>query len=289
MSLVNQAFPKITMQSLNHQIIELLDRNDFLHSTLLLGKIQDSGFVSSPYQDKVLEIAAEIWNLTARSKYDAVEKATGIARVLFDRVGVTGKTEGYKNLIDDPSRLYLHLALDGKETSPIILACLYLILAEQVGLECHCYALPTQYFIHVEDATGGFYVDPFDRGKFLTPEEFKKKVRKSLNKSRMVSASLYEKITRDQLIGRIAQQLKHVYILKGKALEALRAVEVLTAIYPGSPELTRDRGILYCEIEYFSKAVDDLRYYLKARPEAEDVREIKKLAKMLRGFKEIIN
>ena len=87
----------------------------------------------------------------------------------------------------------------------------------------------------------------------------------------------------------MVQRLKHIYVLKGKAFEALRAVEFLTALFPQSPELTRDRGILYCEVEYFSKAMADLRYYLKQRPNAEDVREIKQLTSMLKGYQEIMN
>ena len=40
---------------------------------------------------------------------------------------------------------------------------------------------------------------------------------------------------------------------------------MLTALYPGSPELTRDRGILYCEMEYFSKAIEELEKMLEKR------------------------
>ena len=104
-----------------------------------------------------------------------------------------------------------------------------------------------------------------------------------------MSTSLYEKVGPSQLVGRLVQQLKHVYILKSEALQALRAVELLTVLFPKSPELTRDRGILYCEMEYFSKAMEDLRSYLKDRPEADDVREIKKLTGMLKGYREIVN
>jgi regulator of sirC expression with transglutaminase-like and TPR domain len=91
------------------------------------------------------------------------------------------------------------------------------------------------------------------------------------------------------LVARLLQQLKHIYILKGNAVEALRAVEMLTVIFPESPELTRDRGVLYCEMEYFTQAMKDLKTYLKARPTADDVNEIKKLTSMLKGYREIVN
>ena len=136
---------------------------------------------------------------------------------------------------------------------------------------------------------GDFYVDPFEKGRFLNEEEFQRKFRTAMNRNRMLSTNLFEKVSAQQLVTRLVQQLKHVYILKSNAIEALRAVEMLTAIYPESPELTRDRGILYCEMEYFSKAMADLRFYLKKRPDADDVAEIKKLTKMLQGYREVMN
>jgi hypothetical protein len=42
-------------------------------------------------------------------------------------------------------------------------------------------------------------------------------------------------------------------------------------------------------MEYFSKAMDDLKSYLEQRPQAEDVHEIKKLTQMLKGYREIVN
>ena len=63
----------------------------------------------------------------------------------------------------------------------------------------------------------------------------------------------------------------------------------LSSLFPENPEFTRDRGILYCEMEYFSKAMDDLKHYLEVRPQAEDVHEIKKLTQMLKGYREILN
>jgi hypothetical protein len=42
-------------------------------------------------------------------------------------------------------------------------------------------------------------------------------------------------------------------------------------------------------MEYFTQAMKDLKSYLKARPTADDVNEIKKLTSMLKGYREIVN
>ena len=277
------------MQSIKSELLELLRRNDLLRSALVVGKVQDAGFLVDDHAEIVMELAARVWQKSVRAKNDPVYKAQCINKVLYEDFGLVGKSEKSKQVIDDPSRFYLHTVLEKKVGSPLALTILYSVLAEQVGLSHECLALPSYFLIRIKDTVADFYVDPFEGGKFLNEEEFQRKFRTAMQRNRMLSTNLYEKVNQQQLVTRLVQQLKHVYILKGNALEALRAVEMLTALYPKSPELTRDRGILYCEMEYFSRAIEDLRFYLKQRPNADDVSEIKKLTTMLRGYREVMN
>lgn len=276
------------MQSIKTELIELLRRNDLLRACLIVGQIQDAGFNLKPYQEKLLEMSARIWNLCG-GRHEPLLKCEKISQVLFQEYGMQGKSDRYKQVIDDPNRYYLHSVLQKKVSSPLALTVLYCILADQVGLQYECLSLPSYFLLKLDSDEGEYYLDPFDHGKILTGEDFQKKFRSAIQRNRMMSASLYEKVSPSQLVARLVQQLKHIYILKGSSVEALRAVELLTAIFPASPELTRDRGVLYCEMEYFSKAMDDLKFYLEQRPNAEDVAEIKKLTGMLRGYREVVN
>ncbi len=277
------------MQTTKTDLLDLLHRNDLLSAALMVGKVQNPDFDPQPYIDRILEVAARAWQRTNRFGADNILKAEAINYTLFKDFALQGKTDKYKQVIDDPNCYYLHMVVDKKKGCPLSMCVLYMIMARQLGLECECLALPSYYLIKVSDVATDFYVDPFDHGRFLKPEEFHRKFRVSLEKNRMMSTNLYEKITPFQAVARLVQQLKHVYILKGDALIALRAVELLSALFPQSPEITRDRGILYCEMEYFSKAIQDLKYYLAQRPNAEDFREIKKLTSMLKGYREIMN
>jgi regulator of sirC expression with transglutaminase-like and TPR domain len=277
------------MENIKSELVELLRRNDLLRAALLPGKVLDPNFDSNPYIDKVLELAAKVWHRSNPMRSDVILKAESINSVLYQDANFAGKSEKYKHVIDDPERYYLHRVLEKRAGSPLTMAILYCILGEQIGLNYECYALPSYYLIKVTDVATEFYIDPFDKGRFLKPEEFHRKFKVGMERNRMMSTNLFEKVTPQQLVARLVQQLKHVYILKGDALVALRAVEMLSALFPQSPEITRDRGILYCEMEYFSKAIDDLRFYLKERPQAEDFSEIKKLTSMLKGYREIMN
>jgi regulator of sirC expression with transglutaminase-like and TPR domain len=277
------------MQAIKTELLELLRRDDLMRASLMVGRVQDTTFCEEMYVDRLMELAARVWHKSVSAKHDPVFKAENINYILFKDFGLQGKSDKYKQIIDDPNRYYLHKVLEKKIGSPLAYTIIYSIFAEQMGLDFEILALPSYYLLKVKDEGTEFYIDPFDSGKFLSHEEFHKKFRSAMQKNRMISANLFEKVTYTQLVARLVQQLKHIYILKGKAVEALRSVELLTGIFPQSPELTRDRGILYCEMEYFSRAMDDLKFYLKKRPQAEDVVEIKKLTTMLKGYREIMN
>ena len=277
------------MQTAKAALLDCLRNGKLLEASLLVGQVQDSAF--SPSQPLgLLERSIETARIRCQGvKEDPLVTIEAINHVIFKVLGVEGKSEKYKQLIDDPNRYYLHLVLEKKVSSPLTLTVLYCIFAEGLGLSYECLALPSYYLIRVVSEGGDFYVDAFDNGKVLSQEEFQKKFRSALHKSRMLSANLFERVSSSQLVSRLVQQLKHIYILKSQAVEALRAVEILTSLFPTNPEFTRDRGILYCEMEYFSKAIDDLKQYLELRPNAEDVNEIKKLTQMLKGYREIVN
>jgi len=278
------------MENTKTELLELVRRKDLLGAALMLGRIHDARFDVEIYRDRVLELASRVWQRLGRGRqHDTMLKAEEVARVLFVEYGFAGKSDRSRHLIDDPFRHYLHTTLDRKTGSSLAMAVLYLVTAAKAGVEGECIALPSQYLVRIRTADGEFYVDAFDSGKILSREEFQRRIRTAMSRTRLSSTSVYEELTLLQIVARLVQQLKNAYVLKGSALEALRAVELLTALFPQSPELTRDRGILYCEIEYFSKAVQDLHYYLEQRPNATDVREIRKLTSMLKGYREIVN
>ena len=276
------------MEPIKSELLVLLRRHDLLRAALLAGSVHDANFDVEPYVERVLEIAARAWQRTGQHTDDPVRVVQAIAETLAVDVGLA-RGERAKHVLDDPERHYLHRLLDRRTGSPITVAILFACVAQQLKLSFRVVALPSQLLIRVDDVVRPFYADPFEDGKTYTEEDLQRKLRTAMQRGKLLSTSLYEVVGPKQLVGRLLTQLKQSYLMKGRALEALRTVELLTAIYPNSPELTRDRGILYCEIEYFSHAVRDLKTYLKARPNASDVQEVKKLTSMLKGCREILN
>src|ERR1019366_1660372 len=124
------------MQTIKTELLELLRRNDLLRASLIVGKVQDPNFKEEPYVERVLELAARIWHRSNRVRYDVIQKAESINHTLFKEFAIEGKSEKYKQVIDDPNRYYLHRVLEKRTGSPLSVAVLYLIMAEQIGLPC---------------------------------------------------------------------------------------------------------------------------------------------------------
>lgn len=255
----------------------------------LMGRVQDSNFNSKIYEELILEMSAQVWNIGGRSKKDCLHQLKAINQILFEEYGLKGRGHSGKKIIDDPSFYYLHEVLNLKKGSPLSFTVLYSLLMNQIGLKSEILSVGSHYFLRVKDVVGDVYVEPFDQGKLMSPAEFQHRFQGILKKNHVLSSQIFELLTADQLMIRFLQQLKNIYVLKGEALLALRVIDLLSALLPESPELARDRGILYCEMEYFSKAMEDLTFYLQKRPQAEDKGEIKKLTSMLRGYREIMN
>lgn len=277
------------MNSSKRELLAHLRRNDLLRAVLVPGIVADANFFLEMYAEKILELSAAVWQRVRATPNDPIVVAESINQVLFREYGILGKTARPKNRIDEPELHYVHALLERRYGSAIAITSLYAAIASQMNVPFTCVLLPTQFLLRFDDAVRPFYVEPYDDGKLLPEEEVQRRVRNVMARGKLLSSSLYEVAGPTQLVARILTQLKQAYLLKGRALEALRSIDLLTTIYPNSPELARDRGVLYCEMEYFSQAERDLRAYLKERPTADDVAEIKKLASMLKGCREIVN
>lgn len=275
------------MDNIKSELLQLLKNGQFFKAALRVSAIRDNAFLSEPYEARI-ELVQRLISEGRRPR-SVLAWIQRINRALFGDFGMAGGSARPRLIIDDPERYFLDRVIDNRSGSPLALTVIYWYLADSVGLACECLSLPSYYLLKLSDHRKEVYVDPFEGGRILTSEEFQKKFRSALLRHPAIVTNLFERITPTQLVVRLIQQLKQIYVLKGNPLFALRAVELLTALFPDSPEFARDRGILYCEIEYFSKAVTDLKYYLDHRPRADDMVEIKQLNRMLRGYREIVN
>ncbi len=93
------------------------------------------------------------------------ERLLGVLnRFLFGQLGFTGAEQH----TFDPDSGYLNRIIDRRSGNPIGLAALYLFLARRLRLPVAGIGLPGHFVCRHQDSRGELYIDPFDRGRFLT-------------------------------------------------------------------------------------------------------------------------
>ncbi len=87
----------------------------------------------------------------------------GLARYLHDEQGFSGNTEDYY----DVQNSYLHTVIETRKGIPISLSCIYLLLAERLGLPFYGVGMPSHFLVRYDDGHDVRLVDPFNRGRIL--------------------------------------------------------------------------------------------------------------------------
>jgi regulator of sirC expression with transglutaminase-like and TPR domain len=95
------------------------------------------------------------------------ERCKIINRVLFHEYGFRGNIEDYT----DPENSFLHRVLETRKGLPISLSILYLLIAERCGVRLEPVGLPGHFVVGCFRDEQVFFIDAFDRGRFLTAEE----------------------------------------------------------------------------------------------------------------------
>ena len=113
--------------------------------------------------DRIASRCRELMSATLPGR----EKCKIINRVLFHEYGFRGNVEDYT----DPENSFLNRVLETRKGLPISLSILYLLIAERCGVRLEPVGLPGHFVVGCFRDTQVFYIDPFDRGRFLSSEE----------------------------------------------------------------------------------------------------------------------
>ena len=95
------------------------------------------------------------------------EQCRVINRVLFEELGLRGNSENY----NDPNNSLLEQVLSRRLGIPLSLSVVYLLVAQRIGLELESVGVPGHFLIGCYEPEGPFYLDAFNQGQFLTPDD----------------------------------------------------------------------------------------------------------------------
>lgn len=191
-------------------------------------------------------------------------------RYLFQEQGFCGNTQSYY----DPRNSYLNEVLDRRTGIPITLSTVYMEVARRAGLEVEGVGLPGHFVVRIQNPGRTLLVDPFHGGTMLTPKDCQQRLDRIFGGRVKMKPRMLEPCRRRDMLERMLRNLKAVYIRDQDVSRALRVVDLLVRIQPGTAEDLRDRGILYAALDCYAYAARDLEAYLALAPKAPDVKEI---------------
>jgi regulator of sirC expression with transglutaminase-like and TPR domain len=208
-----------------------------------------------------------------------VERIAVLAHYLHEVRGLRGNEEEYY----DPRNSYLNEVLHRGVGIPISLSVVYLEVAKRLGIPLLGIGFPAHFLIKYDgSASAEVFIDPFNGGRLLTEGDCKQFLTRLTNGQVPFRRRYLLPMNNRQILGRMLNNLKGVYLRQRDFARALAAVDRLLLL---SPELTReyrDRGAIHLQMEAFRLALLDFERYLREGPDAEDVEIITTTVEELR-------
>jgi regulator of sirC expression with transglutaminase-like and TPR domain len=176
----------------------------------------------------------------------------------------------------DPRNSFLNEVLDRRVGIPITLAVLYVAVGERAGLPVRGVGMPGHFLVKYAPATGEIFIDAFN-ARTLTREECGKMLDEMYGGSVQMRPALLEPSTKRQILARILNNLKSLYLSRNDLPRALAASDRIMLADPHLTSEWRDRGMILLQMRRDSEALKEFTRYLAVRPDPEDAARIKQL------------
>lgn len=234
------------------------------------------------YLHRLDDMAVEVRDLIGTERHP-LTVAAALTRYLFCDIGLTGVVEEYF----DPRASYLSDVMDRGRGIPISLSIVYMEVARRAGFQVDGVGLPGHFIVKHPQSGGDLFVDPFNHGAILTPEECSAKVKEIYNGAVEFQPGMLGAVTKRQILSRTVHNLKTIYAAGRQRKKALEMVDYLLVIAPWDLEEIRDRGMLRYQLGDSKGAVEDLETYLEYSAQATDVdmvrSNVRAIRRILRG------
>lgn len=183
--------------------------------------------------------------------------------------------QGNRDDYYDPKNSFLNEVMERKRGIPITLSVLYMEVARRAGLNLHGVGFPGHFLVKYVGKEEEIVIDPFHAGEVRSIEELEDFLDEIYHGKLAFQPEFLFPVSKKQILRRMLNNLKAIYLRQGAFLKALSVVERLVILEPNSAQDIRDRGLLYMKLECLPQALEDLEAYLKLALDAEDADEIR--------------
>lgn len=143
---------------------------DLLQGLIIVNKYQYPDCDEQKIINQIESIKREIW-LQMTYSMNAVEKVRLFNTIFYNTEGFSGNTRNY----NDPQNSYIGQVLESRKGNPILLACIYSIVAQKLDMPIYGVNLPQHFILAYTDnyQTNNkedevlFYINAFNRGQIF--------------------------------------------------------------------------------------------------------------------------
>lgn len=247
-------------------------------AALAIARMEYPRLDAAPYLARLDEMAQQV-RTRSRKSPTARESIALLNQVLFQEEGLRGNREDFY----DPRNSFLNDVLDRKLGIPITLSVIYMEVARRVGFPVAGVGMPGHFLLkHYDVVAGEIFIDAFDRGNILGPDDCQRRLDEVYGGQVDMRAEYLQPVTRREILGRMLNNLRQIYLTRHDGRKALAVLDMLLAIPPASPDLWRERALLRLNLDQYLGAAQDLGRYLKLAPEAADAPAVRETFDMVR-------
>ncbi|HTL34417.1 MAG TPA: transglutaminase-like domain-containing protein [Kofleriaceae bacterium] len=167
---------------------------------------------------------------------NGIGRARAISEHLFDRLGFVGNTSDYY----DPKNSFLCEVIDRRQGIPISLSVVYLEVARRVGVLAQGVNFPGHFLVRVAIEDAWLFLDPYTRGRTLTPADLEELLRKTTTPTAVLEPSVIAAASKRQIVARMLVNLAGIYGRNGDLPRSLDVLERLAVLEPSNPRIARD-------------------------------------------------
>jgi regulator of sirC expression with transglutaminase-like and TPR domain len=220
-----------------------------------------------------IEELAEALKRRLPPDFSTTHRLLALNNYLFRELGFSGDADNYY----DPRNSFLNDVLMRKTGIPITLSILYIEIGQRLGLKLRGVSFPGHFLVKIRVTGGELVLDPFDGGRSLSEEDLRERLARFTGADAAQTLpleDLLESASPRQILARLLRNLKAIYLEAADLDRALAVMNRLVLLLPEVPEERRDRGLVFARLECPRAAADDLSFYARTCPGAEDAEKI---------------
>jgi regulator of sirC expression with transglutaminase-like and TPR domain len=185
---------------------------------------------------------------------------------LFEAQGFVGNTQHYQ----DPRNSFLNQVLEQRTGIPVTLSLVYLEIAKRIDFPMAGVGMPGHFLVRPTVDEMAVFVDVFHKGEIMFEEDCRDRLKLMYGPAARMLPHHLEPIGNKAFLARILTNLKVIYLQQQDIPRVLAAIDRILVLIPNSLQERRERGLIYYQTGRLTEAREDLRYYLRHHPDAQD-------------------